>query len=233
MKEPRNITREIEKDIVHYLMQKNNKFVVPTIYMYDWESDIFCVSKSGYVVEYEIKISRGDFKADLKKEKHLHISGAGALKESYWNKTWDATALNPPIIGERGVERIEEWKNDFKVYTRYYRNTPNRFYYCCPENLISVDEIPAHAGLIYAKLRRGSYDFLEVKKAPVINKEKMKNFQWESLAMKFFYYWNNQISENRGHRFTADNAEREMVKLREKLRHLSKEQLGLFAMGGK
>lgn len=36
----------------------------------DFEIDVMSVSKSGMLYEFEIKISRGDFKADLKKRKH-------------------------------------------------------------------------------------------------------------------------------------------------------------------
>ena len=36
-------------------------------YIYSWESDFFAISKSGYSVEVEIKISRGDFNNDYKK----------------------------------------------------------------------------------------------------------------------------------------------------------------------
>jgi hypothetical protein len=37
-------------------------------YIYAWESDFFAVSKTGYSVEVEIKISKSDFTADFKKE---------------------------------------------------------------------------------------------------------------------------------------------------------------------
>lgn len=46
--------------------------IVPNIYIYNWESDVLAVNrKSKYVTEFEIKISKYDFKADFnKKEKH-------------------------------------------------------------------------------------------------------------------------------------------------------------------
>lgn len=39
-------------------------------FIYNWESDFFAMSKSGYFIEVEIKISRGDFFKDFEKEKH-------------------------------------------------------------------------------------------------------------------------------------------------------------------
>jgi hypothetical protein len=40
------------------------------IFRHDWESDYFALSKEGYAIEIEAKISRADFKNDVKKEKH-------------------------------------------------------------------------------------------------------------------------------------------------------------------
>lgn len=40
------------------------------VFKYDWESDFFCINRTGYSFEVEIKVSRSDFKADFKKEKH-------------------------------------------------------------------------------------------------------------------------------------------------------------------
>lgn len=43
----------------------------PNLYAYDWESDLLVVTKHGYDVEYEIKVSYADFRADFNKaEKH-------------------------------------------------------------------------------------------------------------------------------------------------------------------
>lgn len=49
----------------------NHKYQINNAFIYDWESDFFTISESGYVYEVEIKISRGDFKDDFNKvEKH-------------------------------------------------------------------------------------------------------------------------------------------------------------------
>ena len=56
--------------------------IVPNSYIYDWESDLLAINKvNGYITEYEIKISRGDFKNDFKKEKkHKLISDCHEYK---------------------------------------------------------------------------------------------------------------------------------------------------------
>lgn len=44
--------------------------IAPNVYIYNWESDLLAINKeTGYITEYEIKISRADFKADFKKNK--------------------------------------------------------------------------------------------------------------------------------------------------------------------
>jgi hypothetical protein len=39
-------------------------------YVFEWECDFFSITKSGYCYEVEIKLSRADYFADFKKEKH-------------------------------------------------------------------------------------------------------------------------------------------------------------------
>lgn len=48
--------------------QRQNK-VYPNTYIGSWECDILEVTKAGYTHEYEVKISRADFKADSLKQK--------------------------------------------------------------------------------------------------------------------------------------------------------------------
>ena len=41
--------------------------------VYGWESDVLKITKSDYAYEFEIKISRGDFKNDFKHKKKKHL----------------------------------------------------------------------------------------------------------------------------------------------------------------
>lgn len=71
-----NIT---SKDIVSALSNLfiNHKYVINNAYIFDWESDFFSVSESGYVYEVEIKVTRGDFKDDFNKtSKHTLLESA-------------------------------------------------------------------------------------------------------------------------------------------------------------
>jgi hypothetical protein len=73
-------------------------------YVFDWESDLFSVTKSGNVYEVEMKISKADYRKDFEKEKHQlfrsnvqgkthHITGHPAHRYS-----WDAARLIAKFI---------------------------------------------------------------------------------------------------------------------------------------
>lgn len=86
----------------NYHYRLNNTIV------FDWESDFFAQSKSGYFVECEVKISRGDFFKDFKKDKHLLFKDLLAKKSHHiWRSpainTWtadDANLIGKVEIGE-------------------------------------------------------------------------------------------------------------------------------------
>ena len=100
------------------------------------ECDMISISKSDYIYEYEVKISRSDFKADFKKEKHKLM-----------------------LEGKSAIDNIEK--------TFYY--TPNYFNFVVPTGLISIEEVPNYAGLIYMD---DKLNFTIIKKAPLIHKIK-------------------------------------------------------------
>lgn len=85
---PEKITgTSLTKKLIKDLHQRGNKMQVANIYFFKWESDVFNISRSDLITEYEIKISRADYAADFKKkEKHQLI-------ESSYNKT---EGLNVP-----------------------------------------------------------------------------------------------------------------------------------------
>jgi hypothetical protein len=68
----------IKKAVTHIF--SNYDYKLYNTYIFEWESDFFAISKSGYSIEVEIKISRSDFKNDFTKttraniKKHDYIS---------------------------------------------------------------------------------------------------------------------------------------------------------------
>ena len=129
------------QDIQNFVCQSEVlKFNIPcenVKYLFsDWEIDVCSLNKNGYLTEFEVKISRSDFKADSKKKK--------------WH-----------------------WYN-----MRIDEMTSNYFYYVCQDELISENEIPNFAGLIYMSKNR----LKVVKKAPLLHKFKHDK---DKIMLKF------------------------------------------------
>lgn len=132
------------------------KYEMENLNVFDWESDSLFITRSGYIYECEIKISKGDFKHDFKKKKkHLILEGEDNSEQS-----------------------------------------PNYFYYVVPKDLISVDEVPEYAGLIYVDISYDSngkingYPISFVKTAPLIHKNKV-DLNTLDLTDKFYFNYIN------------------------------------------
>ena len=75
-------------------------------------------------------------------------------------------------------------KNMESPYYDPHRNIANYFYFVCPENLISLNEIPEYSGLIYildvgaeilmkyGRIKSKERTIKEIKQAPLIHKKK-------------------------------------------------------------
>lgn len=63
----------IQSALYREMSQKGHSYIIPNIYLGYEESDLISVTKTGYIYEYEIKISRADFKADFRKGRHERL----------------------------------------------------------------------------------------------------------------------------------------------------------------
>lgn len=149
-----------ERDIqnilsIHFLSSNAKKYEMENLFVFGWESDYLCITKSNLIYECEIKISRSDFQNDFKHKKEKHL-----LLES---KEKDASEDN---------------------------KKPDYFYYAVPEGLITKDEVPEYAGLIYVSKTSGSNNVFStctvVKQAPRLKKEKT-DLGSLNLMDKFYY----------------------------------------------
>jgi len=124
----------------------NNDYRLNNVYMFEWETDFYCQTKSGYNIEVEIKISKSDYRADFKKDKH--------------------------ILFEKNI--INKDSEHMKI--------PNKFYYCMPDGMISPNDVPLYAGLLYYK---NGHIYTE-KPAPLLHKFKRRF----DRKIKDKSYWN-------------------------------------------
>lgn len=72
------------KQVIKSIRNKfyNHKYQLNNVFIYEWESDFFTVSESGYVYEIEVKVSKSDFKDDFnKKDKHQLLESNNPLQD--------------------------------------------------------------------------------------------------------------------------------------------------------
>lgn len=175
--------KHTEESIQQALYWKHPIITNPSLEMvgfifYAWESDYLAVSKAGYVYECEIKISHADFlnEAAHKADKMRILSGEQMTISQYY--------------------RSEQFdiKNGNKLMPK-----PNYFWYVCPEGVISEDECPDFAGLMYIT---DAGMFRCIKGAPCLHKVKydvQSDLLSRDMRDKFYYamwnwirrYWRN------------------------------------------
>lgn len=165
------------QDLLYHYFFSGRIYGIPNIYLYKWESDFVSVTRAGYVHEYEIKISKADFKADAEKiEKHQIVETGRRCLNKY-----EQMCINDHET--RGWE-IPGWidrkiTEDKKIIGK----RPNYFWYVCPKGIIT--DVPEYAGLIYCK------PYLEIiKSAPRLHKEKITADMEKKILTSFYYrYW--------------------------------------------
>ena len=161
------------------------KYVMNNLYVFHhgWESDYCAITKSDYIYEIEVKISRADFKNDKKKvRKHQVLEGT--------------------YVPQVRKDKFENIVSSEKVYKPHY------FYYAVPKNLISVDEVPEYAGLIY--VNEYGFPYEVVKKAPQLHKEKYTPQELNLLDK--FYYNMLKWKEDSHHQFRELQSARKIIK---------------------
>lgn len=168
------LTEASIQDLLYWwTLRKGHRWQVPNAYLYTWESDFLTVTRKGFIHEFEIKVTRSDFKADAQKiTKHDIVStGSRALTEQ------EQFGL---CYSDRNLDRITGER-------------PNYFWYVCPENMITVPELPPYAGLItVAQSTYSGFNQITdvVKSAPRMHKETITMKQIGTILNCIYYrYW--------------------------------------------
>ena len=145
---------EVQKAIYKNYYRTGYKFFIPNIYLFDWESDLLGVNTSDYLIEYEVKVTRADFKNDMKKKERHHTLETG-MKKKHSRKSYNVET------GKYEETNIGEIK----------ANRPNKFYYVCPKGVIKKEDVPSYCGLIYLDDRY----LRQIKAAPFLHKRKIND----------------------------------------------------------
>lgn len=137
---------------------RRHEIIIPNSRLFGWESDLISVTGSGLIHEFEIKITRADFKADAKKSKMRYFNGD-----------------DPP---DRHRYLFGRPKSELR---------PNYFHYVTPPDLIADLDRPGFAGMIEAqycppdpRLYHGTVSI--VADAPRLHKDKITDWQKRQLT---------------------------------------------------
>ena len=147
-------------DLMTFIRKTPNEVVIPNFYFGWYEMDVFRLTPSGFVTEYEIKTSRADLKNDFKKSRIIKFS----------NKEGD----NTEVFKHEEIE-----KGSYKA---------NKFFFVVPDGLVKPEEIPKHCGLIYFKKSVSEIDgniykeFKVVQPAKFLNKNKFEESGFKDLC---------------------------------------------------
>lgn len=173
------ILRELRQYFINY------DYKLCNCYIFEWESDFFCVSKSGYAIEIEVKISKSDFKKDFTHKTEKHNLFKKCRYAIYARPVQDGR-----VFKDYGFKHGDIWVTPEYCQVQFVepiKKLPNKFYYCVPENMIGPLDVPVYAGLMYALFNDDGHiiSLREVKKAPFIHKN-VNDFTVNLLKK---YYW--------------------------------------------
>ena len=215
----------IQNKLNWFFAISTQKYVLENLYVFKWESDKLIETRSGLIYEFEIKVTRSDFKNDFKKEdKHVILEGKKEHLPAY-------------------DKVLDRWKS---LHEEYYRTSrykkPNYFYYAVPEGMISVDEVPEYAGLVYIlpegerKNKDGQWcdGFYVVKNAPKLHNTKYTDDEL-NLSEKFYYNmisWKDKYRDEKNRRLLTEDDEHKIpyAELLEKYDKAEKERKAMVAL---
>lgn len=156
------------QDRLWYHTSNHSLLVVPNSNMFGWEADVLIITRALIAHEYEIKISRSDFFADAKKDKHRHITMWRESKGSY---------RHSGSLGDYDLDVMQP---------------PNYFWYIVPHDLVRVDETPSFAGLMYVSMN----GIVVMKKAPKLHGEHLtEQHLFQVCSAMNFRYWNCRTNQ--------------------------------------
>lgn len=194
--------KDIQKKLLSFFVSHKYKFL--NVYYFKNESDWLSFLNNGMCYEGEIKISRSDFFADIKKPRYRLYQDHGTNKYfvkrgrvvTIYNPSWELTESYPELVTSK--EHITRNYRDDSITTSITFNMdvacevdfikpdmdsyPNKFFYIVPEGLVSVDEVPEYAGLIYIS----SNSVKKVKDGKFIHKNKLS---MDKLFDKLYYFY--------------------------------------------
>jgi len=191
-----------------YRMFHSHRYRFLNVFFFENESDFLSFMPNGFCYEVEIKISRSDFKADFKKNKHVIHEANG---QKFYTQKGNLVRMSNPdwefcknfpelVISQEYNTQYSSWRNNRNLISLYFtpyssvifrefnnEKLPNKFFYAVPEGLVTKDEVPDYAGLIYIDCGLNAY---KVKDAKFIHKEKLDATK---VFNKMYYSYEREV----------------------------------------
>tara|TARA_R100000656_G_scaffold122724_1_gene98553 strand:- start:425 stop:982 length:558 start_codon:yes stop_codon:yes gene_type:complete len=174
------IDEKFIQESLKYYYDSGARYMVPNIHFFDYgygETDLLVVreGKKRLIYDIEIKVSKADYKRDFKKVvKHERLEKGTLTKRRRWS-------FKP----QEGKRRMIKANEALKLNDR-----PNRFFFAVPEGLITEEELPPYAGLLYID-NRGNVT--KIKEGKLLHKEEVPHEA--RLCRKFYFYWLNALKK--------------------------------------
>lgn len=159
---------EIQAAIYQLRIRNGHAEIMPNFTPYNWfECDVLSFTSAGYMHEYEIKVSRSDFKADFKKETRIR------------NPKWARGSSEEPLFLDKRKHHLLEAR---------CLDSPNYFWFVTPENLLDIGDIPEYAGWmeVYPSLRGGTVTQI-LRPAPKLHSTKPSSKIRDRIKENSFY----------------------------------------------
>ncbi len=132
-----------------------------------WECDLFRLTRAGYFYEYEIKLTKSDFRADQKKQKSFWGGGPNRTTQSKYEL----------LASDEGAG-------------------PKEFWIVVPEDLIRPNDLPDWAGLMYAsQTKHGDIRIRRERTATTFKRGKVDDKVGKLAISRAYYRYLRQIGE--------------------------------------
>lgn len=124
----------IIKHLAKTIDDRRFPFQMSRVFIYKWECDYWAMTEAGETREFEIKISRSDYFADQKKDKHKSLEGAnffyyvcphGLIKKEEVDPKYGLMYISPQ--GRISIEKKPRRLNNNKFEN--WKMLANKFYW--------------------------------------------------------------------------------------------------------
>lgn len=161
---------DVIKGVYNWLSGKKHKVVCPNVKLFNWESDVISLSSVEMIYEFEVKLSKEDFKRDFDKPKHLHFSGEG-----------------------------ETFEVDGETRHYVDRNIPSKFYFVFPEGMVPPEDVPDYAGILHYDYHpmTDMHVLQEIRPAKEFHRDRAKPEHYVHLAKSLAHKLKKHVVKNK------------------------------------